>query len=219
MPATTNTDIEKALEKSLAGVSDLLTAFMVAQITADQTGDTTMLQSMLQSLPPPTLYRFAPPRPSFSPEAKQRLREKIQALTDYSKSLIKQDAPGVQIEAGKSGLNLADNLLDVLDDDDRIGDKHSDFERVLKQGYQDMSENRRLGYFHSFLVAISSVLRSIINLICPTTNTQRNTSVKIGEISLGFFGRTSRQELVIDIHKAFNEAVDPPASNDSDLSY
>lgn len=214
MPTTTT---NKDTTKALADASDFLATVMLANITAAETGDTTMLNGILESLPPPTLYRYYP-NPSFSPEGKQKLRERIQALADYSTSLIKKDASVDPIAAGNSGLILAEKLLEVLAEDDTRGVEHSDFEQVLKQGYQDMSDNRRLGYFHSFFIAISSVLRSIEDFICPGMDTKRNASVKIGEISFGFFGRTARQELVMNIHKAFNEVVNPPASNDSELS-
>lgn len=127
-----------------------------------------------------------------------KLHRSIQDLKDYSQSLIDVNSDA----AGQSGLELASELLELtsLAMDVFL---HR-FEQRLSQGYNDMSNHRRLGYFHSFLILISSALSAIKAYIFGD-DVNPPKMVTIGETSQGFFNLTTRQQIICTIKNEFDE--------------
>lgn len=127
------------------------------------------------------------------------LRDKIKALHDYGVTL-QESSNEARKKAGGDAVQLSKKLKNSLIQYYMRGDingriiSRQDFLRTLERGYASMSENRDLSVLHRILHAIATLLRSCF------FDSQKATTPGIGENMHTYFAKTTRQDLVEDIH-------------------
>lgn len=124
----------------------------------------------------------------------------INKLEQYAQKIYKKDGSHTARLAGRSALNLVQELHTKLEEDikaNTLFTEHSSFKTALITGRIEMSKHRRVGYFHKFLIEIASIFQSMKSCLTKQTDSAAN----VGD-DHRFFNKTTRQKLVDEIDDA-----------------